>query len=273
MDSNIKPLPQQQQQDSKLHFLDYWRIIRIRKTIILTVFLLILLTTIGVTYYLPASYSATARMRVEKDTPDIGLFGGLTSPQQQYDPFWLLTEFEVIQSSKILYPVIERLELQKDYAKRLKSDSPLSIKDTFEMLSRDVDVKQFRNTSILEVRAFAPTAAGAAGGEELHVVEDDLDFAALLAAGLVLPLVELEATFDEDAGALAAVGGEGVAGDFPGGGSVFFAGGGVGGGVGDREGGHFDGTFEEFRLREAVLFLGEADDEIAVGFWEGGVQR
>ena len=75
---------------------------------------------------------------------------------------WLLTEFEVIQSSKILYPVIERLELQKDYAKRLKSDSPLSIKDTFEMLSRDVDVKQFRNTSILEVRAFAPTAAGAA---------------------------------------------------------------------------------------------------------------
>ena len=45
-----KPVPQQS--DSKLHFLDYWRIIRIRKTVILAVFLLVVLTTALVTYIL-----------------------------------------------------------------------------------------------------------------------------------------------------------------------------------------------------------------------------
>ena len=31
-------------QEAKLHFLDYWRIIRIRKTVILAVFLLVVIT-------------------------------------------------------------------------------------------------------------------------------------------------------------------------------------------------------------------------------------
>ena len=55
----------------KLHFLDYWRIIRIRKTVILAVFLLVSLTTTLVTLILPEAYSSTARIQVEKDTGDI----------------------------------------------------------------------------------------------------------------------------------------------------------------------------------------------------------
>jgi succinoglycan biosynthesis transport protein ExoP len=48
--------------EAKLHFLDYWRIIRIRKTVILTVFLLVALTTTVVTFLLPESFSATAKI-------------------------------------------------------------------------------------------------------------------------------------------------------------------------------------------------------------------
>jgi len=147
--------------DSKLHFLDYWRIIRIRKTVIIAVFLLVVITTTVVTYMLPETFMSYARIKVEKDTSDVALIGGaaLSGPP---DPFFLQTEFEVIQSAKILYPVIEALSLDKEYAKRVKSDTPLPLKDTFEMMLRDVDVKQFRNTSILEVRAFAPTGPDAA---------------------------------------------------------------------------------------------------------------
>jgi len=52
-----------QSQDSKLHFLDYWRIIRIRKAVILAVFLLVVITTAIITQFQPESYSSLARMK------------------------------------------------------------------------------------------------------------------------------------------------------------------------------------------------------------------
>ena len=57
--------------ETKLHFLDYWRIIRIRKTVILAVFLLVVITATLVTFILPKSYSSTARIKVERDQSDI----------------------------------------------------------------------------------------------------------------------------------------------------------------------------------------------------------
>ena len=50
----------------KLHFLDYWRIIRIRKTVILAVFLLVAITTTLVTFILPPKYSSTVRIAVSR---------------------------------------------------------------------------------------------------------------------------------------------------------------------------------------------------------------
>jgi len=47
-------------QETKLHFLDYWRIIRIRKTVILAVFLLVVITATLVTFILPESFASTA---------------------------------------------------------------------------------------------------------------------------------------------------------------------------------------------------------------------
>ena len=60
--------------ESKLHFLDYWRIIRIRKTVILAVFLLVVLTATLVTFILTPTYSSTARVKIERDQTDIAAF-------------------------------------------------------------------------------------------------------------------------------------------------------------------------------------------------------
>src|SRR5688500_16223503 len=95
-----------QQQESKLHFLDYWRIIRIRKTVILAVFLLVVLTTTAVTFLLPETYVATSRIEVQKDSTDIGSLLTLTQPQNPYDPYFIQTEFEKIRSQRILEQVI-----------------------------------------------------------------------------------------------------------------------------------------------------------------------
>src|SRR5437868_10590185 len=103
--------------ESKLHFLDYWRIIRIRKTVILAVFLLVVITTTAVTFILPESYMSMARMEVQKDTTDITPL----MPNQQsisYDPYFLQTEFEKIRSQWVLLPVIENLHLIDIWSKR-----------------------------------------------------------------------------------------------------------------------------------------------------------
>lgn len=138
--------------ESKLHFLDYWRIIRIRKVIIIAVFLLVLVTVTGVTFVLPEVFSSTARIKVEKDTPDIQLLG-YAGGNQTYDPYFLQTEFEVLKSRRILDKVTESLELNEKFAKELRFEQALQSAQSFERLQDLVEVKQFRNTSIIEISA------------------------------------------------------------------------------------------------------------------------
>jgi polysaccharide biosynthesis transport protein len=145
----------QSAQDSRLHFLDYWRIIRLRKVIILAVILLVVITTTAVTFVLPPSYSSTARIRVERDTPDIALLG-MPSGAPTFDAYFLMTEFEVLKSRKILNPVIELLDLNKKYAERDRKARDYTTQESYEILARELDVKQFRNTSIIEITAICP---------------------------------------------------------------------------------------------------------------------
>src|SRR6185436_18390767 len=100
----------------KLHFLDYWRIIRIRKTVIFAVFLLVTATTTLVTFMLPETFSSMVRIRVEKDALDVGGIGERTQGATGFDPFWVQDQFETIQSKVILYTVISNLNLTKKWA-------------------------------------------------------------------------------------------------------------------------------------------------------------
>src|SRR5580765_7857720 len=113
----MDPLKVPASQESKLHFLDYWRIIRIRKTVILAVFLLVVITATLVTFILPESFASTARIKIEHDQSDIsgindrGIGGG-------YDPYFIQTEFELIQSEVILGEVIKELDLNNEWGKK-----------------------------------------------------------------------------------------------------------------------------------------------------------
>ncbi|MEK9699976.1 MAG: Wzz/FepE/Etk N-terminal domain-containing protein, partial [Candidatus Poseidoniales archaeon] len=147
-----KPVPQQS--DSKLHFLDYWRIIRIRKTVILAVFLLVVLTTALVTYILKPTYSSSVRIAIEKDSADITPLIGMQM-SQQHDPYWVLTEFEKIQSKVVLHPVIDALELRNRWMKRYNLKQPLTLNEAFNVLKKSIEVDQYRNTSLIEITAYS----------------------------------------------------------------------------------------------------------------------
>src|SRR5436190_15015037 len=127
----MDPLKVPASQETKLHFLDYWRIIRIRKTVILAVFLLVVITATVVTYILPETFSGKVRMKVTNDTTDAPGLEQYTP--DTYNPYFIQTEFEVIQSELILSKVIEKLKLNEEWGKKY-AGQPLKTSETLEFL-------------------------------------------------------------------------------------------------------------------------------------------
>jgi len=148
------PSPTSVTAESKLHFLDYWRIIRIRKLVILMVFLLVVITTTAVTYMLPKTYMSSVRMDVQRDVSDVPLLGSAQASAGM-DPYFILTQYERIKSINVLYKVIDELGLNQKWAARYGSDGPLKTQETYKLLDKRMDVRQVRNTSLIEIRVYS----------------------------------------------------------------------------------------------------------------------
>lgn len=148
MDTKIPDAP-----ELKLHFLDYWRIIRLRKAVIILVFLLVVITTAVVTFLLPKTYASWARIKVEKDT----VIGSIENKQSysSYDLFWLQTEFEVIQSSSVLNEVIKKLSLNEKWGTLAGSPGGFTIEQTYEILKNKTSIRLSRNTSLIEIWVYS----------------------------------------------------------------------------------------------------------------------
>ncbi len=143
-----------QPQESRLHFLDYWRIIRLRKTVILAVFLLVVITATLVTFILPEAFASTARIKIEREGSDIQEMSGLPTVSS-YDPYFIQTEFEVIQSEVILDRVITALNLNEEWGKRYTGGEPLKTPETRRILLGQINLKPVRNTSLIEIQVYS----------------------------------------------------------------------------------------------------------------------
>ena len=145
--------PSTDQSYDKLHILDYWRIIRVRFVTILLVFLLTAVTTTVVTFLLPETYMSLSRISIEKDTSDIAPLLGMQSGPTAFDPYFIQTEFEKIQSQKVLDKVVSKCGLTEEW-KRLNGGKSLTKIEARKILEKTIDIRQFRNTSIIELRAY-----------------------------------------------------------------------------------------------------------------------
>ncbi|MHA3772757.1 GumC family protein [Verrucomicrobiota bacterium sgz303538] len=134
----------------KLHFLDYWRVVRVRAGLITLVFLLVMITAGVTTYFLPRQYFAKVSMVVKPDSAKaVNIFEGAS--QRSYDPAFVATEFQTLRKAEILYPVIKQLDLVKYYS----GDGPsLPQQTVLRYLNNDLILQEIRNTSFIEIGVY-----------------------------------------------------------------------------------------------------------------------
>ena len=140
-----------QNDDVKLHFLDYWRVIRVHWVLVLLAFFLVLITAAIVSYFQPREYQSSVFVEVKStaSNPRIFTTGDPTMPI--HDPQLAPTVFQVIQRTGILYPVIEQLKLQDKWAR----DGVRPTKEqAYAMLRSKLDVDEVRNTDLLQISVF-----------------------------------------------------------------------------------------------------------------------
>ena len=95
-----------------------------------------------------AKYESKARVKVERDQSDIQ---GMSQAQSTggYDPYFLATETEVLQSDIILSKVADELNLSKAWSQ--KDGKPLTKDQTMAMLKKNLELRPVRNASLLEI--------------------------------------------------------------------------------------------------------------------------
>ena len=144
-------MSENQKKETTLHFLDYWRVIRSRKEIVLAVLFLVVITGAAYTFTLPKIYAAQSRIEVNNDSVDIDPFSQVPmGGTRGYDPYFLRTQFEIIQSKPILYEVINRLNLQEVWGKKTEK-IPKEV--AFKILRSSLEVSQYRDTSLISLTA------------------------------------------------------------------------------------------------------------------------
>ena len=109
---------------------------------------------------LPESYSSTTRIKIERDQSDIP---GMTGRRPEgYDPYYIQTQFELIQSEVILGKVIEDLDLNTVWGKKYANGERLKTSESVALLKGRLVLRPVRNTSLMEIRVFSEQAQEAA---------------------------------------------------------------------------------------------------------------
>ncbi len=143
---------QSQAQSGAAHFWDYWQVVRSRKEIVIAIFLFIVIVGAVVTIYLPKTYAAGTRIAINREAPSV------EGMKQQgvavnYDPFFLRTQFEIIQSKPIIYEVIKNLRLQEHFGRIYSDDGkPVLPIRAYEIVTRSMKVHQYRDTNLIEIQ-------------------------------------------------------------------------------------------------------------------------
>jgi len=136
----------------KLHFLDYWRVIRVRFPLVILIFLLVLITAAVVTYFMPKQYASTVTLQVKQNSA-LQIFS--QGNGNGFDPRFATTQFQIIQRKEILYPVIDSLGLMERWGTKSKEQAYFRLRNA-------LDVREIRNTDLLQLIVYSNSNVEAA---------------------------------------------------------------------------------------------------------------
>ena len=143
----------------QFHLLDYLRVLRVRWPIMVVIFLLVMISTVAYTFLVPKQYESKSILQVQENA-DFEIFQGQGGGGRQYsDPRFASTQFEIIQSRKVLDPVIEDLGLAQKWAERYELKTPERITTK---LKRMMSLREERNTDLIAITVLSPDKKEAA---------------------------------------------------------------------------------------------------------------
>ncbi len=140
---------------------DFISVLRLRKALIALILALVVVTTLAVTAFLPKWYLATTKVRVEKPEGAVQLYAAQGGG---YDPNFLPDQFKIMQSEKILYPVIDRLDLTVKLAPTAFGvPGPVPRANIYRYLvDKMLRIESQRSSSLIDINVFAQDAQLAA---------------------------------------------------------------------------------------------------------------
>ncbi len=113
------------------------------------VFFVTVLVSVVITYILPEAYASTARIKVESDAP---VADGQTAA---YDPYFIQTTFEIIQSELVLKHVVENLKLNDAWGKKYYRGETLKTAESLEILRQRLQLTPIKNTELISITAYS----------------------------------------------------------------------------------------------------------------------
>ncbi len=156
-------------------FADLFKVLRLRLPLIALIVGLVFVTTMAVTVFLPRWYLATTKVRVEKPESDVKLFQAQGSTA--YDPYFLQDQFKIMQNERIIYPVIEKLNLNNRLAAAAGAPGVTLSNDlTYRyIISKMLRVESQRSSSLIDINVYAqePALAAEIANEIARVYSDD----------------------------------------------------------------------------------------------------
>jgi uncharacterized protein involved in exopolysaccharide biosynthesis len=110
----------------------------------------LVLCGIGITWLLrPPEFQATARIQIEAQT----MFNQNGQPDASFDPYFIQTTFEVMESEVVLSNAISTLDLNNKWGAKYNRGAPLKLSETINILKGNMILNPVPKTKLIAITA------------------------------------------------------------------------------------------------------------------------
>ena len=134
----------------------FWRVFA-------AVFVTVMITGTAITFVMPEMYASTARVSIH-DQPDVvghnwpavrGMDFEFKTNSPTYDPYFIQTTFEAMQSETVLSNVVAELNLNVKWGQRYYGGQTLTVKETIALLQKRFQAVPVRNTRMVAITVYS----------------------------------------------------------------------------------------------------------------------